>query len=386
MSQNLQVEVLIKDQNQKQLKTGNYKAIQIDFAPQEPAKANITFNGNSIPIQKQRIQITFPNQDTYKIKGNNFGEPAEPNSPNVIRVNANTITIEDASDSNSIKEIYVLPGADGSGWEKLTQINNLSKVLISKSKDGGNGGNGGNVQIPGIEDLLSKGKLLWSSEVWNNGKKRTIKEQGEKDPEDSKLQVRAGNDGKRKFEIDGKGTALLSGNQSRVYINAHNYNVAMQFTYTHRKSLESLSLRMRSLRNEFEEDEDNSKRFGGYGLIVTRDKFKTEYQPSKEQPKADLVSKELPKKLPEDSPVTVRWWVKDDGDDKIEVKAWVKYEEGGKFEEVINVASEKFEKIARDKDQFFKSGVAWIRANGIDGKVSPTDIPIKDVYIIEVDK
>ena len=379
MSQNVQVEVVIEDQNQKKLNAGNYKAIQIDFAPQEPAKAIITFNGNSIPIQKQRIQITFPNQDTFKIKGNNFGEPPEPNSPNVIRVNANTITIEDASGSNSIKEINVLPGADGAGWEKITQINNLSKVVISKSKDGGNGGN---VQIPGIE---LEGKVLWSSEVWNNGKERTIKEQGEKDPDDSMLQVRAGNDGKRKFEIDGKGTALLSGNQSRVYINAHNYNVAMQLTYTHKKTLENLSLRMRSLRNEFEEDEDNAKRFGGYGLIVNRDKFEAEYQPSKDDPKVDLSSKELPKELPEDSPVTVRWWVKDDGD-KIEVKAWVKYDEGDKFEEVINVSSEKYEKIARDKDIFFKSGVAWIRANGIDDKVSPTDIPFKGVCIIELDK
>ena len=40
----------------------------------------------------------------------------------------------------------------------------------------------------------------------------------------------------------------------------------------------------------------------------------------------------------------------------------------------------------KKKDEFHKSGAAWIRANGIDGKVSPTDIPIKDVYIIDLEE
>ena len=224
MSTNVQVKVSIEDQNKKKIKDGDYKAIQIDFSPQNPAKANIKYGGSSKLIPKQRLQITFPDKGTFKIKGNNFGEQPEDNSPNVFRTNANTITVENASDSNNIKEVSVLPEAN-EPWETLT-LDNLSQVVISnleKPLDG---------PTPDTE-----GKLLWSSDVWNRNK-RTIKGT---DPEDDKLQVRAGG-GYRKFEIDGKGTGTLTGHQVRLYINAHCYNVEMQVTYIHKEDLKIFHL------------------------------------------------------------------------------------------------------------------------------------------------
>jgi hypothetical protein len=362
---------IIKDQNGNQLGIGNYKAIQLDSPSPGVKNIHVTSSLGSFTTsyENPKFQIVFPNQGSTIIWGSPHG--IQTNWKELTKVDGNsiTLTVNDATGSNSIQTISV---QNGTTWTSLILENNPSKVTISL-----------NFTPKSEVSSLLEGEPLWTSEKWNNNNSRTLTGHGEKDPDDSKLQVRAGNDNKRKFEIDGKGTAFLSGNQSRVYINAHNYNVAMQLTYTHKKSLINLSLRMRSLRNEFEEDEDNSKRFGGYGLIIHRDNFKAEYQPSKDEGKEDLSSKELPKKLPEDSPVTVRWWVRDRGE-KIEVKAWIKYDENGEFEEVIDVSSEKYEKIARDKDEFREHGVAWIRANGIDNKVSPTDIPFKDVHIIEL--
>ena len=149
---------------------------------------------------------------------------------------------------------------------------------------------------------------------------------------------------------------------------------------------------MRSLRNEFEQDEDNSKRFGGYGLIIHRDNMEAEYQKSKEGGKVPLSDKKLPDDIPDDKPVTIKWSVRD-VDDKIEVKASIKYDGDSEFKEVINISNTNYEDIARDKKQFHKSGVVWIRINGDDEELGtddnkrakhPNEIPIRDVSIIEL--
>ena len=382
MSENIQAGVTITNQSGEKLKAGKYKAIQIGFSEEKPAKANVIFNGNSIFIPKQRIHITFPNQNIMKINGNNFDEQLEPNSPNVITANANTITIKDTSDSNSVKTISVLP-KDGTSWDTLT-LANISEVVITRSTD---------APSPVGWDDLPEGKILWNSEKWKNDKERTLTEHPDRDPYDDKLELRAGDDGKRKFAIDGRGTAKLSGHQSRVYINAHCYNACMQLVYTHKPTqgndeLENLSLRMRSLRNEFESDNVDG-RFGGYGFYIYKDKVKADYQPSAGEDKVRLGEKQLEKEIPDDKPVTVKWWVRDVGD-KIEVKGWIKYDENSNFEKVYDISSDEYEDYARDKEEFLEHGVAWIRVNAEDQgdeedqDKHPKDIPIRDVIIIEL--
>jgi hypothetical protein len=213
--------------------------------------------------------------------------------------------------------------------------------------------------------------ILWTSDSWNNGNERTLTGHEEKDPDDSKLMLSAG-DGRKLF-IDGKGTAFLSGARSRMYFAVNNYNVMMQFTYTHNKTLDNISLRMRSLRNGD---------FGGYGFVISRDEIEAKYETTFGDQIINLGTKKLQKKIPDDSPVTVKWCIRDEGE-KIQVKGWIQYEENGEFEEVFDESSDEYMDVARDKDRFLNSSTAWIRVNRKLGIAQ--DVPIKNVSIKEID-
>lgn len=131
MAQSLQAEnVLIKDQNQNVLDSGNYKGIQLDFPQPGPAQVKITIDNNSLTTQKQRFQITFPSQDDVWIHGGNFGESPD-KFQQLYKGNANTITIEDASGSNSVEVIYHTETVDGLNWKQLDLANNPTQVVIS---------------------------------------------------------------------------------------------------------------------------------------------------------------------------------------------------------------------------------------------------------------
>jgi hypothetical protein len=136
MSQDLQsVKVSIKDQNQNELDAGDYRGIEIDFTPPGPAEVKIDLDGNStLTTQKQKFQVTFPGQDITRIKGANYVEPD--NYTQIYKGNANTITIEESSGSNSIEVIYVTSTSDGTGWRQLDLVNNPSQVVLSVKPDG----------------------------------------------------------------------------------------------------------------------------------------------------------------------------------------------------------------------------------------------------------
>ena len=97
--------------------------------------------------------------------------------------------------------------------------------------------------------------------------------------------------------------------------------------------------------------------------------------------KEDLASNKLKKPIPEDSEVTVRWLVRDDGEDRIKVQSWIKYDEDGEFKEVVDISSGEYEDIAKDKNEFRKAGASWIRVNG-----NAEKIPFKNVSIIELEE
>ena len=225
-----------------------------------------------------------------------------------------------------------------------------------------------------IQNLQVEGQkeVLYTSTAWNNGKERKLYGYEEKDPYDSKVML-SGDSGRRLF-INGKGTAFLSDHKARIYIEVPSYNTMMQLTYTHNETLEYLSLRMRRLRY--------GDRFEGYGLHIYRDRIEAILQ-SNEDGKVNIGNQELEKEIPNDKIVTVRWWVRDVGN-KIEVKSWIKYDENGEFEDVFKEFSENYPDLARDKDEFHRYGIAWIRVNN-NRTEHVEDVPIKDVYIIELE-
>ena len=108
---------------------------------------------------------------------------------------------KDATSSNSVEEIQILPQG-GTNWEKVTEQNNPSQVVIS-------------ITLAGQISIPTEGKVLWTSKAWSNGNPREWNKHGGR-TYDSVLQLRAGHN--RNLRIDGKGTAFLSGDQARIYI------------------------------------------------------------------------------------------------------------------------------------------------------------------------
>jgi hypothetical protein len=213
---------------------------------------------------------------------------------------------------------------------------------------------------------VTGGQVIWTSQTWANGKTRTLASHGAKDPDDPRVELRAGDC--KNTRIDGKGTAFMSCNQSRLYINVPNYNVQMQLQYIHNSTLDNLSLRLRSHRDE-------AGGFGGYKFVINRDTvesaMQTAYQGS--NPKLENGEAQLPQPMPSNQWVTVRWQIRDVGP-KIEVVGWINY--GSGFVKVITAQQSTPPAVARDKAAFLKDSTSWIRVNG-----PAKDVPIRNVSL-----
>jgi hypothetical protein len=70
------------------------------------------------------------------------------------------------------------------------------------------------------------------------GRRRILRNHFERDPNDNKLAVAAGQN--RRFEIRGDGKALLSGSRARIYIFENNYNSVMELKFIPNSSLDDL--------------------------------------------------------------------------------------------------------------------------------------------------
>jgi hypothetical protein len=152
MAQNvLLTNVTLKDQNQNKLDAGDYeaKAIYIKFLPTEnDVKINIDGkNGSSIIYTaKQVFHVYFLVQDEIYIPGGKHGEKDD-QFTRVYKGNANIITVEGASGSNSIKEIQIT--SDGIIWTNLKLINNPSQLIIIINRGSSGSGGGSTVEEPG---------------------------------------------------------------------------------------------------------------------------------------------------------------------------------------------------------------------------------------------
>lgn len=108
--------------------------------------------------------------------------------------------------------------------------------------------------------------IIYEATAWENANPRTISSHEERDPDDDRVFISAGDN--RNLEFLGDGYVLLSGARSRIYILAANYNGSMEFKYTPNSTIENLSLRGRSRHNE---GGSCSNAFGGYSCILRLD-------------------------------------------------------------------------------------------------------------------
>jgi hypothetical protein len=211
---------------------------------------------------------------------------------------------------------------------------------------------------------VTGGQVIWSSKVWANGKTRTLASHGATDPDDPRVELRAGDC--KNTRIDGKGTAFMSCNQGRLYINVPNYNVQMQLQYIHNSTLDNLSLRLRSHR-------DKPGGFGGYKFVINRDTVEAAWQDAYGGKNPKLGNAQLPQPMPANQWVTARWHIRDVGA-RIEIAGWINY--GSGFVKVLTAYEDAPPPVARDKAEFLKDSTTWIRVNG-----PAKDVPIRNVTL-----
>ena len=180
MAQNYVVAtVSIKDESQNQLKTGDYKAILLTFNSPGLRQIGVTsslgsFSGN---YENQIFQIVFPNQGSAEVWGSPFGTQTKWKVVSKVDGNQITITIKDATGSNSVEEIQVL-AQDGTNWNKLNLSNNPSQVVISLTFAGPPQVEDGGLDGFGMKMLLkSKGNkvaMQKSDEIHENGQRYNV--------------------------------------------------------------------------------------------------------------------------------------------------------------------------------------------------------------------
>ena len=216
-------------------------------------------------------------------------------------------------------------------------------------------------------------EVLWkSSGKWDNGRRRVLKRHMEKDPDDNRLAVAAGEN--RRFEILGDGKALLSGNRARIYIFENNYDSVMELKFIPDSSLDDLSLKLRS---RHQENNPKRNRFGGYGSAISlseieckREEFHNEH--------TTIGTKRLRngKKLRIGREYGVRYTCKD-VNDGVNMKTEIDYNDGNGFVEVANFTDNDPEDYMIKKRLYNQKSYAWIRTNGDD----PDEIQLRDVSI-----
>ena len=356
------VKVSITDQTQKVLDAGNYKGIEIDFKPPGPAEVKINLDNNSTLVtQKQKFQVTFPSQGTIMIKGANY---VEPNKYTLVYTgNANTITIEESSGSNSIEEVYVTSTSDGTGWRQLNLVNNNpSQVVISLTSD---------QPLKPVDGTVGDGTVIWSSKgVWDNGKDRTFTST---DPDNSDSQMRAGEN--RSCHVDGKGTAYFSGARGRMYWYRTNYDFIMQFDIVWNKTIDNIGLRGRSRHNEGGGC-DNA--FGGYGANMHIDVIDFKSEDSHDEGGGWGSSEfKYPQPLESGQKYGIRFTCKDNPKPTFTFE--IDYNDGKGFIQVAKAVDDKPVPCRVNRKSFEEISYLWLRTNG----KAPKDIAISNVIISE---
>ena len=162
------------------------------------------------------------------------------------------------------------------------------------------------------------------SEKWNNGHARTITKHGEFDPDDPKVEIRAGPDTK-KAVFDGNGSCTVSGDQARLYCHYPCYNSVLTLIYTPNStsSGDDFSLKLRSRHNEKENGAANF--IGGMGFSCELQKWKSKIEIVHGEHEPVVGSGSLTKKLVNGKNYPIRFTVKDEGVKKIRVIAEIDF-------------------------------------------------------------
>jgi hypothetical protein len=365
------VKVSIKDQNQNELDTGDYKGIEIDFTPPGPAEVKINLDGTSTLVtQKHKFQVTFPSQDTIMIKGANYAEPDKYTL--VYNGKGNTITIEESSGSNSIEEVYVTSTSDGTGWRQLNLVsNNPSQVVILLKPS---------ILIPPVPG----GDVLWDSNIhgkWNNGQKRTVDDkEGDQSPDGKGFYTAAS--GNPRLIIDGDGMAHLEADagHGRIYIKAKNYNARLEADFMFEdENIDNLSLK---LRTRHQEGGDCKNRFGGFGASIDRTGTETGFKTEKCH---NIHENSIDGNLP--APIQGKKWHRfafscyDSPDKKqVNMKMEIDYKDGQGFKTALTGKHSNPPADYIDEATFMKESYIWLRVNNEEtGRVA-----FKDVKLIKI--
>ena len=122
------------------------------------------FSGN---YENQIFQIVFPNQGSAEVWGSPFGTQTKWKVVSKVDGNPITITIKDATGSNSVEEIQVLP-QDGTNWDKLTLGNNPSQVVIPINFDAHP------PEVPGLVEIHNSNLVLSQEHTIQRNKFSTV--------------------------------------------------------------------------------------------------------------------------------------------------------------------------------------------------------------------
>jgi hypothetical protein len=306
-------------------------------------------------VRFKKIGIEFDSKQTLSLKITN--EQDQQSAPKFE--NVDTVYLERISDDGATA--ITVRKADQSWIKAIDKAVKFKKIGVELER--------ATIDVgPTVQDAA------WTSELWNNGKPRTITKHHEFDLLDPKLEVAAGESALRKFEIKGDGRAFLSGPRSRIYIHAHNYNATMTVKYVPNPTLnDDLSLKMRSRHNE---PDPHENRFGGYQLMVRLDSVKTQRELYHNEYE-NLGSKTLSRKLENGKQYTVRFTCKDTTDKKVKLIAEIDYENNGNFTKVLDIKDNSPKAYMLDKQLYEKKSYVWVRVNGD----APKDVELKNVTI-----
>lgn len=227
------------------------------------------------------------------------------------------------------------------------------------------------------------------SEKWSNGERRTLTRAHQFDPFDDKVEVAAGDS--RKLVIDGNGNATISRQRARIYAHYKNYDSILTLTLipNFKGDLReaNCALKLRSRHEEYEEEcpkDDpvfDSNAFGGYGFSVSKEKWKSQREPT-HNCHDQSEEKRYPdnKKLENGKEYKLRFTVKDEGD-KVRQIGEVDFNDDNGFVTVMNLLDNSPKSWMTDRPKYMDgndSSYLWIRNNA---NTDQSSITVRDVKL-----
>jgi hypothetical protein len=381
MAQNYVVaKVSITDESQNQLKTGDYKAILLTFNSPGLRQIGVTsslgsFNGN---YENQIFQIVFPNQGSAEVWGSPLGTQTKWKVVSKVDGNPITITIKDATGSNSVEEIQVL----ATNWDKLNLSNNPSQVVISINFVGPQ------LEVPGLVEIHNSNLVLSQEHTIQANKFSTI---------DPLVDMTKGGEGDKTLYVkkgsDGKNYLTFGGDRTRwnVYLNkdykdAKDWNkIPIEYANVMYEvewspideKCKNLSFSFRTIHDPIDGDKEGFGKYGMHWMVGKPEVgIKVEYFHNEHGEGHDF---KLPKPIELNKRVKVRMHIWSDPTGKREVtqKGEIQYEDDPTWHEVVNFTykssnwgsppsgGSNLDRNEYESGPYMKPGIRmWCRSNG----------------------